>query len=71
MEHQHEQNNNTFFNWLLAICAGMFKYISDCSAEEIYTWIFRALTLVSISLIIIINIPKAWDVIKTPFKRKL
>ena len=61
MEHSTEQTeNNTLVNWLLSGLIGFFTLIESASADEIYTWFFRGLTLISLILMIIINWKKAW-----------
>lgn len=62
MEHHHE-TNNTALNWFLTFCVGVFTLVEESSADQIYTWIFRVLSLFSLILIIIINWNKAMKVI--------
>lgn len=67
MEQPTDANNNTFANYLLYVFTALCYVIQHASAEQIYTWTFRVLSLISVILIIIINMPKAWQTI---FKRK-
>lgn len=68
MEHQNE--NNTFLNTVLLFFTGICTLIEQSSAEQIYTWIFRGLSLLSLTLIIIINWRKAWQTIFTKTENK-
>ena len=68
MEQPQTEHNNTAINWLLYIFMAICTYIESCSAEAIYTWVFRGLTLVSLILIIIINFPKAKQTLFPPKK---
>lgn len=62
MEHTTDQTqNNTLVNWILSGLIGFFTLIESASADEIYTWVFRGLTIVSLILMIIINWKKAWN----------
>lgn len=58
MDHQNTDNNSPI-NWLLSILIGIFTIIEQSSADDIYKWFFRALSLISLMLIIIINWKKA------------
>jgi uncharacterized membrane protein HdeD (DUF308 family) len=61
MEHsQDHTENNTLINWILSGLIGFFTLIESASADELYTWTFRTLTLFSLILMIIINWKKAW-----------
>ena len=61
MEHSHNQTeNNTLTNWVLSALIGFFTLIESATADEIYTWLFRTLTLISLILMIVINWKKAW-----------
>lgn len=70
MEPNHDTQNNTAINWILYIFMAICTYIESCSAEKIYIWSFRSLTLVSLVLIIIINFPKAKQTIFPPKNEK-
>lgn len=59
MEHPHA-TNHTSLNIILLFFTGIFKILEESSAEEIYTWVFRFFSLLSLFLIIIINWKKAW-----------
>ena len=62
MEHSTDHTeNNTLVNWILSGLIGFFTLIESASADEIYTWVFRGLTIVSLILMIIINWKKAWN----------
>lgn len=67
MDHTND-NNNTFLNWCLSICVGLFAYIESLTFDEMYNYLFKTLTIISVTLIVIINLPKAWAVIKSIFK---
>ncbi len=54
------QQDNTQTNWFLAFLTGAFAWIEQSTADELYNWIFRGMTLLSLALIIIINWKKAW-----------
>lgn len=66
---QQTEHNNTFINWCLSILVACFTWIETSSADQLYTWIFRGLTLISLVLIIIINFPKAFYTIFPKFKK--
>lgn len=51
-------------NAILFCLAFVFETSANVTAEEIYTWLLRSLTITSIVLIIIINIPKALNNVK-------
>lgn len=62
MEHTtNHTENNTLINWILSGLIGFFTLIESASADQIYTWIFRGLTIISLMLMIIINWKKAWN----------
>ena len=67
MDSNTHNDNTTFFNWLFSGLAAFFTMLETSSPDQIYTWIFRVLTLISISLIIVINWEKAMNVL---FKNK-
>lgn len=70
MEHLHDQTeNNTLTNWVLSALIGFFTLIESATADEIYIWLFRTLTIVSLTLMIIINWKKAWNTL-FPKKQK-
>ena len=48
------------------VLAGIFDIAQDLSPDGVYKWIFRILSVVSISLVIIIN----WQRAKQYFKRE-
>lgn len=61
MEHSTDHTqNNTLTNWILSALIGFFTLVETASADQIYTWTFRGLTLISLILMIIINWKKAW-----------
>jgi len=62
MEHTNHADDNTY-NWILSALIGFFTFIESCSPENVYTWLFRALTIISLVLMIIINWKKAWHTI--------
>lgn len=61
MEHQTE--NNTILNTILIFITTICTALEKSSAEQIYTWIFRCLSLVSLMLIIVINWKKAMQIL--------
>jgi len=64
MEHSNENTeNSTIINWILSGLIGFFTLIESATADEIYTWTFRSLTLFSLILMIIINWKKAWHIL--------
>lgn len=58
---ENTTENNTPINWFLSIMIGVFTVIETASADQIYTWTLRGLTLISLTLMIIINWKKAWQ----------
>lgn len=62
MEHSHDQNDS-LLNWMLSGFVAFFYLLENASADEIYTWTFRTLTLISLVLMIIINWKKAWNIL--------
>jgi len=71
MEHATSQSeHNVFHNFLSAVLfaiAWIFEGLQSLSGEDIYNIIFRGLSIVSVSIIIVINWPKAKEVL---FKKK-
>lgn len=71
MESNHEDtssmNFSTFICW---ICSGLFYGLQQVTAEDLYTFIFRLLSLISVAMVIIINWPKVKAVLQTKVKRK-
>lgn len=63
MDHSTDTHSNST-NWLLAFMAGIFRLCSTLTVSEVGAFIFWALSIVSISLMIIINYPKAKAVLK-------
>ena len=55
MDHTNTGGGHGTINTILFGLAGVFSIIQQSSADQIYTWTFRGLSLVSILLIIIIN----------------
>lgn len=53
-------------NFILYLLAGLFNLAQTITPDNVYVWIFRCLSLVSIGLIIYINFHKA----KEYFKKK-
>lgn len=73
MEHQTSQQDNSFPNVLLFLAAAVFNIVSEVTIEDAYTWLFRVLTLVSLTFVCIINYPKvvrSLREIKELFKKK-
>lgn len=52
-------------NLILFVLTGLFHGLQAFSPDDIYTWTFRILTLISLSLVIYINWDKAVQVFKT------
>lgn len=59
---QHTENHSVL-NTILLLFTGLFTMLERASAEEIYTWTFRFLSLISLILIIIINWKKAMQIL--------
>lgn len=56
---------------ILLLCLGwVLNTLSALTAEDVYTWIFRTASLVSLFLIIAINWKKGMEEIKPLFKKK-
>lgn len=68
MEHNYHPNGGTnLILWIL----GLFCYtMSNISAEFLYIWTFRGLSLISILMVIIINYPKVVEVFEKRKKEK-
>ena len=67
-QHHTDTTNHSAVNWFLSLLAGFCTVIERASADDIYQWAFRILTLISISLMIIINWEKAMSKL---FKKKI
>lgn len=67
-QHHADTTNHSAVNWFLSLLAGFCTLIERASADDIYMWVFRILTLISISLMIIINWDKAMSKL---FKKKI
>jgi hypothetical protein len=55
---------------ILWICAGFFTWLEHFTADDLYTWSLRALTVISVSITIFINWNKALDIYKAKRKKK-
>ena len=53
-------------NFILFLIAGLFKIGEELSADSIYQWIFRILSLISVMIVIYIN----WDKAKQTYLKK-
>lgn len=66
MDHNTNTNDASVWSLILTFLAGIFTVIEQSSADDIYKWIFRILTLVSLILMIIINWKKAYAIVFKP-----
>lgn len=74
MEHPNTPHSGTIVNTIIAalfwIIGGIFKAVSILSADALYEWTFRILSLISVAFIIIINYPKVKETLNNRKKRK-
>lgn len=64
---EQNQTDHSLINWILSFFTAFFALLERSSADDIYNWTFRVLSLISVSLIIIINWKKAY---RTLFPKK-
>lgn len=68
IENSTSTDHPPVYTFLLLICGGFFHFIQTATADTLYIWAFRALTIISLSLVIYINWNKALEIFKS--KRK-
>lgn len=62
--HLHSSGPSNFKNLILLSLAALFNITQHITADSIYTWLFRILSLISLIIVIYINLHKAKDFYK-------
>lgn len=66
MDINHDTTHSGPLGTLLCILTPIFVFLSECSADQIWTWSFRVLSAICTALAIYVN----WDKAKEVFNKK-
>lgn len=66
----NEHHSHPLISIMLWITSTICYMYSSITMETLYTWTFRGLSLLSLILIVVINMPKAINTLKDLFNKK-